>query len=154
VQDIEGIVELSLPMDAAFNWSVGAYMERFFSGFKHKKFLGIKCPDCGKVFVPPRMICEDCFAETEEWVELGDEGTVEGYTVGYVKVDEKAGGLADLDEPDIIALIKPEGADTCLIHRIAEAKPSDIEVSMRVRAVWAEEIRGELADLRYFKPAT
>jgi uncharacterized OB-fold protein len=153
VHDIEGIVELSLPMDASYNWSVGAYMERFFGGFKDKKLLGIKCLACGKVFVPPRMICEDCFAETEEWLELGEEGTVEGYTVGYVKVDEKIGGLTDLDEPEIIALIKPEGADTCLIHRISEAKPSDIKVSMRVQAVWAEEAKGELSDLRYFKPA-
>ena len=154
MQDIEGVVELSLPMDASFNWSVGAHMERFFGGFKQKKFLGIKCPACGKVFVPPRMICEDCFAETDEWLELGDGGTVEGYTVAYVKVDEKTGGLAELDKPEIIALIKPEGADTCLIHRIAEAEPLDIEVSMRVRAVWVEETKGELADLSYFKPAT
>ena len=78
---------------------------------------------------------------------------MEGYTVGYVKVDEKAGGLGDLDEPEIIALIKPDGADTCLVHRVAEAKPSDVEVSMRVRAVWTEETKGELSDLKYFKPA-
>ena len=152
MRDIEGVVELSLPMDASYNWSVGAYMERFFGGFEQRKFLGIRCPDCGKVFVPPRMICEDCFTETEEWLELGDEGTVEAYTVGYVAVDVKAGGLTELDTPEIIALIKPDGADTCLIHRIAEAEPLDIEVSMRVRAVWAEDAKGELADLRYFKP--
>lgn len=154
MQDIEGVVELSLPMDASYNWSVGGCMERFFGGFKDKVLLGIKCPDCGKVFVPPRMICEDCFAETEGWVELDAAGTVEGYTIGYVEVDQKAGGLTDLEEPEIIALIKPEGADTCLLHRIAETRPEDIKVSMRVRAVWAEETKGELSDLRYFKPAT
>lgn len=143
--------ELRIDIDAAFNWSVGAHMERFIRGLGERKLLGVRCPKCERVLVPPRKICERCFAETDEWVEVGPQAAVETFTIGYVKVD-KAGGLKDLDEPQAYGLIKPDGADTSFVHRIVVADPVEVVDSMRVEAVWMDRPVGDLSDLEYFKP--
>jgi uncharacterized OB-fold protein len=154
MQDPGGARELRIDADAQYNWSVGARMERFIRGLGERKLLGIRCPSCNRVFIPPRMICGKCFEQTEEWVEVGPEGTVEGYTVGYVSVDDDAGGLRSLSEPEVVALVKPDGADSSMVHRIGGAGPDEIEVSMRVKAVWADKTAGDLADLVCFGPVT
>lgn len=150
--DSGDVRELSIDIDASYNWSVGARMERFIRGLGERKLLGIRCPECRRVFVPPRKICERCFAETDDWVEVGPGGTVLSFTVGHVELDEKAGGLVDLDEPRVYGLIKPDGADTSFVHRIGEAEPGEVSGSMRVEAVWADPTAGTLSDLLYFKP--
>ena len=39
-----------------------------------------KCTGCGKVFFPPRLICDACQGETFEPVVLPDNGTLLSYT--------------------------------------------------------------------------
>ncbi len=153
MSDLKNTVELSLPMDANFRWSVGSYMERFFAGLGEKKLVGIRCPRCAKVFVPPRMICEHCFAETQEWVEVGPKAVVVAFTIAHVEVDAKAGGLRDLEEAAVIALIQPEGADSAFVHRVREVRPEDMREGMALEPVWAAEPAGDLADLLCFRPA-
>ncbi len=43
---------------------------------KNKKILGTKCKKCGKVWMPPRVNCSDCY-EVTEWLELKQTGTIE-----------------------------------------------------------------------------
>ena len=152
--ELKNARELQIPMDATYRWSVGACMERFFEGLASRSLVGISCPSCGRVYVPPRMICESCFVETSGWRELGGGGSVEGFTVAHVGVDGAAGGLRDLDEPEIIALIRPDGADSAFVHRVREARPEDMRAGMKVEAVWAAEPAGDLSDILYFRPAT
>lgn len=151
--ELERAKELSLPMDASFRWSVGECMEEFYQGLGKRKLLASVCPSCGKVYVPPRTICERCYAETSEWREVGDGGTVEAFTVAHVEVDPKEGGLRDLEGSEIIALIRPDGADSAFAYRVDEAAPEDMRTGMRVEAVWAAEPEGALSDLLYFRPA-
>ena len=153
MSDLENTVELTIPMDAEFHWSVGSYMERFFAGLGEHKLLGIRCPGCGRVFVPPRMICERCFAETEEWVEVGPAAVAVSFTVAGVEVDPKSGGLRDLEEPAILALIKPDGADSAFVHRVLEAGPGDMREGMALEPVWSPQPAGDLSGLLGFRPA-
>jgi len=146
------IKELKTTINAEYNWSVGACMERFFRELKNRKLTGVQCAACKKVYVPPRMICEYCFAETKDWVEVGPSGTIRSYTYGNVSVDTDVGGLKNQDEPAIIALIQLDKADSCIVHRIKEIDIADLKVDMRVEVVWADETAGKLADINYFKP--
>ena len=136
---------------ASYNWSVGKYMDRYIKELKNRKLFGVKCPNCGCVYLPPRMVCEKCFAKPEEWVEVSEEGTVESFAIAQVKLDRSTGELKDLEEPEIIGLIKHDGTSSCLVHRI-KGEPEDVRIGMRVRAVWAEETKGELGDVKYYKP--
>ena len=40
-----------------------------------------KCKKCGKVFFPPRLICDACGSREFESVNLGREGTLITYTI-------------------------------------------------------------------------
>ena len=140
-----------VPITPDFNWSVGNYMEKFFDGLKGGKFMGVKCPACGRVYLPPRMICESCFKKTEEWVELPDTGTLVSFTLASVKVD-RDGELRDLQEPQLVGMVKHDGADTCLVARLEEMDPQGVEVGMKVKAVLKEDPKGALDILSHYRP--
>ncbi len=150
--ELKNTRELGIPMDATFRWSVGACMETFIGGLGKRKLLGIRCPRCDRVFVPPRMICERCFAETEEWVEVGPMASTVACTTAFVRVDAKAGGLLELDRPEILALIKPDGADSAFVHRVFEILPEDMREDIRLEAMWTAQPSGDLTDLLGFRP--
>ncbi|MEM4372343.1 MAG: zinc ribbon domain-containing protein, partial [Metallosphaera sp.] len=42
-------------------YTAGPDGEKFLRGLREGKILGRKCPRCGRIYVPPRMYCEDCF---------------------------------------------------------------------------------------------
>jgi uncharacterized protein len=121
----------SIPLNPVFNWSVGNWMEYFYDSLRVGKIMGSKCLACGYVSLPPRMICERCFVKVEDWVELPASGTVQACTVASVKVAEN-GDLVDLEAPEVIAMVKHDGADTCIAGRL-EGK--DASVGMKVEAV-------------------
>lgn len=152
MDELKNVVIQRMPISASFSWSVGKYMDRYIKELKNKKFFGVKCPKCGNIYLPPRMICGSCFTKMDEWVEVSDKGTVESFTIGYVRLDREEGGLKDLEKPEIIGLIKHDGTDSCLVHRLDEVKPEDVKVGMRVQAVWSDEPEGNLGDVKYYKP--
>jgi len=45
------------------------------------------------------------------------------------------------------------GADVQFPHMLGEVEFDDIEVGMRLKAVWSEDRKGTLHDIRYFRPA-
>ncbi len=52
-----------------YKHTAGAYVEKFITEIgKNNKIFGVKCPKCKKVYVPPKMICFECFEKMEEWV--------------------------------------------------------------------------------------
>lgn len=128
---IDPVSRASIPLDPPFGWSVGNWMETFFEGLRKGKVLGSKCPVCGRVYLPPRMICERCFVKTEEWVELPASGTVKTFTRAFVKVAEN-GELTELDATQTIAMVQHDGADTCIAARLESETPF---IGMRVEAV-------------------
>ena len=152
MEELKNVVVEKIPIAASFSWSVGKYMDRYIKELKNKKLFGVKCSKCGYVYLPPRMICGSCFTKIEEWVEVSDKGTVESFTIGQVELDREVGGLKELEEPEIIGLTKHDETDSCVVHRLGEVKPEDVKIGMRVQAVWVDEPKGELIDLKYYKP--
>lgn len=49
------------------------YIKTWFDYFAEGKFMGLKCPKCGKVEVPPYPVCNDCGSTDMEWVELSGD---------------------------------------------------------------------------------
>ncbi len=139
----------SIPLDPVFSWSVGNWMEQFFDGMKEGKIIASRCPACGRVYLPPRMICERCFVKADEWVELLDTGTVQSFTEAHVKAG-KGGELEDLESPEIIAMVLHDGADTCLVARLEGGSAA---VGMRVKAVLDPSAENVLDLLSCYRPA-
>jgi len=140
-----------VPMDFTYNYRVGGYIERYLDAFKDKKILGVKCPSCGKVFVPPRMFCGACNKKLDDFVELSQEGTLENFTVGHVTIEK--GQVKAAESPYILGMIKLEGADSLLLARVEGVSTGEVEKGMRVKAAWKDKVEGGYLDLDHFEPA-
>jgi uncharacterized OB-fold protein len=138
---------------AGFNWSVGFQMERFIKALGDKKILASKCPKCGYTYVPPRDRCGKCNAAMDEKdnVELSGKGELAGYTTAHVELDG-AGNFVDLKKPVIMGAVKLEGADSTLFMPLEGVKEKDLKEGLKLIASWAEKPKGEIPDLKGFKP--
>jgi uncharacterized OB-fold protein len=138
----------NIPIESQY--TVGIAGEKFFRELKDQGvIMGTVCPNCNLTYLPPVMYCERCFAELEEWVDVGLKGTVYTYTVLGVSLDGDP-----LEKPEILALVKMEGVHGGLVHRLGEVEPDEVEIGMAVEAVLkpARQRRGSILDIEFFKP--
>ena len=140
-------------VSANFCWSVGVLMEKFLKALGSKKFMAIKCPKCGYICVPPRSRCVRCNTKMGEkdLIELSGKGTLVSYTVAHVELDGKA-NFKDLEKPKLIGAIKPDDADSTIFMPLGEVEPKDLKTGMKVSLQWNKDTKGELTDIKYFKP--
>ena len=133
-------------------YTMGIAGEKFFREIKdNAKFLGTMCPSCDIVYVPPRLYCEQCFAELEEWVEVPNTGYIHTFTILHVDMDGN-----QLDEPRILAFIRLDGSDGGLVHYMGEVKADQVSFGMYVEAVFKnkKDRKGSILDIAYFRPVT
>lgn len=139
-------------MEQPFRWSAGSYGSKFLTEIRdNKKFWGIKCPKCGKVYVPIRSVCGPCYTEMTELVPLSDEGTLITFSVVSFGFVDPSTGL-QRPVPYGYAVIQLDGADSYLIHFIDETDPEKMKAGMRVRAVFedAGKRTGSMLDIKHF----
>ncbi len=134
-----------------FHWHLGYYWSKFLAELRdNKRFMGVKCPECGWVYMPPRQVCGKCYVEMNEWVEVGPEGVLEGFTiVRFPYVDANNGGMKQVPFTSIWVTL--DGANTRMMHFGNVYDEKELEVGMRMRAVWAEERTGSIHDVAYFE---
>ena len=145
--DTESIV-LNSRIKVPYEWQAGETASHFLVQLRdEKKIWGKKCPSCQKVIVPARKTCGFCFVETDEWVEIPDQGVVTTFTV--VNRDTL---VQPVKAPFAYAMIQLDGADTGMVHILAIDDPGKIKIGMRVQAVWADDRKGSLLDIRHFIP--
>jgi len=102
-------------------------IDSFYEFLAQGKLMGARCRACGRLMVPPRPLCPDCYSDDLEWVELRGEGTVEAYTVIHVapaKLAEEA--------PYIVALVRLDEGPV-IPGRLRGVEPEHIEVGLRVK---------------------
>lgn len=132
-------------MEAQYIYTAGIAGERFFRELKDNgKLVGTRCPNCDITYVPPRMYCEKCFAELDEWKDVPLEGKVKAHTIVHVDIDGKK-----LAEPFVIGFVKIEGTKGGLVHYI---KAPEVKNGMKVKAVLKEDRVGSILDIEHFAP--
>jgi uncharacterized protein len=82
-----------------------------------------------------------------EIVEIGPYGTVETFTT--IMYSEP---IHPRKAPFIYAVIKLDGADTAMVHFIDGVDFRKVKIGMRVKPVFAEDRKGNILDIKYFKP--
>jgi uncharacterized OB-fold protein len=133
-------------------YTPGVAGEAFFRALKDRGvFLASRCESCDVTYCPARLFCERCFDELRPDTEVGPEGTLASFTVGYVGVEGEP-----LEEPVIVALVQPDGADTFLMGFLwngADDPPP--EIGQRVEAVLKAKSKrtGSILDIEGFRPA-
>lgn len=105
-------------------YTVGLAGEEFFNGLKQRKIIGSRCPKCGKVYLPPRLYCEDCFVKNE-YLELNDaKPYIDSYTIVYKDTEGER-----LKIPQTIALIRFQKVSGGLLAFVSEG---DVEIGKEV----------------------
>lgn len=131
-----------------YQWSVGKAGERFFAELRdNKRIMGTRCRKCGRVMVPPRIFCEECFVDAIEWVEVQPKGRLVTFGDCYFSTDGKR-----LDEPWILGIVRLDGSDGGLIHFIKETKAENLTIGMPMEIVFNDERKGSILDISHFRP--
>lgn len=135
--------------DPPYNWTTGKTAGRLLQEFRdNRRLVGFKCPGCGKVYLPAKDICGECYMElSQEPLEVGPEGEVVAYTIV-----REANPESPAEAPYALDMVKMDGADTSIIALLL-ADEKDIARGLRVKPRWREERRGHMSDLEGFEPA-
>jgi len=133
-----------------FHYAIGRYGSKFLSEIRdNKQFYGIKCPKCGKVYVPPREVCGPCFTKMTEWVKVADEGKLYSYTIlRFAFLDPETGKQKPV--PYGYAFITLDGADTAFQHFVEITDESKVKVGARVKAIFEDKRYGKITDIKHF----
>ena len=91
------------------------------------RYEAAKCKSCGKIFFPPRLVCNECKSREFETIQLNREGKVLTYTVIRVApsqfVDQAPYPIAVVELQDGIRLLT----------QITDCNVDDIKIGMQVK---------------------
>lgn len=130
-----------------YKYTMGGQSHFFIELKNNKKIMGTKCKKCGKVWMPPRIACSDCYEDTD-WVELPQSGEILISTIVWYTTSAFIASV-----PYGIAFIKMDEADTGMLQGIFSENlvPSKIKKGKRVKAVFNKEREGKMTDF-FFVP--
>ena len=130
-----------------YKYTMGGHSKFFIELMKNKKILGTKCKKCGKVWMPPRINCSDCFEDTN-WIELKPEGEILVSTIAWFTTSAFIQNV-----PYAMGFIKMEGADTGILQGIFSENliPTKIKKGKKVKAVFNKNREGIMTDF-FFVP--
>ncbi|GII75306.1 DNA-binding protein [Sphaerisporangium rufum] len=142
------VTTMAAPVRAAYRVRPGRSLARFLEGVRDGVFLGGRCPECDKVYVPYRTSCPACGSVIEEEVTLPDTGTVTTFAINNLP-DPRAPQV-----PFVSAYIMLDGADVPMIALLGDVPAHEVRQGMRVRAVWLppEERTLSMTAVRWFAP--
>ena len=147
----EDLIFIPQRWDLKFHHAAGETGTRFFKAImERREILGKKCPKCKRVLLPPRSFCERCFVETTEWIKVGNEGTIQAFTIVY----EKFEGLPD--PPYAIAYVLLDGANTAMANFVKGIDLTDIKkalkrikIGAKVQVAFSKKRQGRITDFWY-----
>src|SRR3954454_7249848 len=102
----EQITGITTPIRMEYRYTPGTATSQFLRAMKEGRFEGRRCPNCKKVYFPPRGGCSMCGVEFAETVPLQNTGTIATYTVVNVNFANRA-----VDLPYVVAEVAFDGAD-------------------------------------------
>src|SRR5262245_31843155 len=141
----------ALEYPGGYTRSVGPVIGRFLTGLRDGRIEAVTLAD-GRVLVPPTEYDPSTSAPVEpdgsHWIEVGPRGTVQTYTW----VAEPRAGKHPLTKPFAFALIRPDGADTALLHVVDCQSADAIRIGLRVAPRWKDERTGNITDIEAFVP--
>lgn len=59
-------------------------IEQFYKNINQGKLLAGKCLRCGKIHLPPRPVCSECYSKDFDWTTVSTKGRLLTYTVIHI----------------------------------------------------------------------
>jgi uncharacterized OB-fold protein len=145
------LLTITSELEQPYSYSLGRYGERLVRELRdHKKIVGSKCPQCGRVYLPPRQVCGRCFKRMDEFVEVSTKGTIDSFTVVHFSfIDPETGEKRPV--PYGFGRIMLDGAYSGFVHFLEESNLDKLKIGLRVEAVFEEKRTGNFRDIKHFK---
>jgi len=139
----DNYIQVPARWEIPFVLDVGETTSRFLTELRdNARIMATKCPQCGRILLPPRSFCERCFVPMNEWVELEPKGTLEAFTI--VSKEYSFSGMPQ--PPYVLCLVKLGKASTAIPQLLLGVDLSDpkktaqdLKVGMPVRAVFKDK---------------
>lgn len=141
---------VSAELTLRYRYGAGSQAARYLNGLRERMaFEGTHCPQCERVYLPPRPVCGICYVACDGWVAVGPEGTITGATVVEMPfVDPITGEQRPV--PYGFAFILLDGASTNIFHFVDETDRTKLGVGMRVRPRFRDVRTGSITDVEGF----
>jgi len=151
-EETEPLVRLNQVLSIPQRFATGPVMGKFLNAFKEKRILANKCPQCGRLQLPPREICAECRVRATEWVEVGPEGVIATPDITYYASPDPLTGETR-ETPYISAhfLLKGCKDHETLWHELKMTDFDKVKRGAKVRPVWSEKRVGAITDIQYFE---
>jgi len=136
-------------MPVSHRYTAGIAGERFFQALRDRGvFLATRCEGCAVTYCPARAFCERCLAGLDDYFEVGPRGVLESFTIVQRGLDDRP-----LEEPVTVGLIRLEGADTFLVHRLGGDGEDGWRSGLSVEPVLKPQAQrlGRLDDVEHFR---
>jgi uncharacterized OB-fold protein len=127
----EPVTMVITPVRLRYEHTTSREESAYLRGLAEGRFLGQRCPACGKVYIPPRGACPTDGVPTAGEVELPGTGTVTTFCVVNVPFPGQR-----VKPPYVAAAVLLDGADIPFQHLILGCDASEVRMGMRVAAVW------------------
>ena len=135
-------------LEFPYSRTVGPVVGAFLGGLREHKILGVRTPS-GSVLIPPLEYDPNTGEGLSEMVEVGPNATV----VSWTWVAEPT-AKHTLDHPFAFALVKPDGADTAMVHAVDAGSIDKMSTGMTVQPRWRAEAHNMIDDLACWEPAS
>ncbi len=89
-----------------------------------------KCKKCGKIFFPPRLICDNCKSRDFEKVKLSETGKIVTYTTIRVAPEQ-----FNTQVPYNVAIIELNDG-VRITAQVVDCKPEDVMIGKQVKLVF------------------
>jgi uncharacterized OB-fold protein len=143
---ITGIVT---PIRLDYTYTPGTAPSQFLRGMKEGRIVGRRCPQCAKVYVPPRGSCPMCGREFAEEVEVADTGTLVTFAVVNVNFANRV-----IELPYVSGEVRFDGSDTTSMVLVQGIPVDEVRMGMRVKAHWLPKAEWDFtfANIDYVEP--
>ena len=152
------LIVLKKTISVDHRFATGPLMGKFFKALKNKKVLANKCPECGRLQLPPREVCAECRVRCEEIVEVGPNGELRMMEVVYYSSPDPLTGVArEAPYAAINVLLDGCKGNETMWHFIRQDQMEKVVMGRnekkgtRLRPVWAEKRTGTVLDIKYFE---
>ena len=131
---------------AQLEFSIASYRQYL----AQRKIMASRCPDSGRIYVPPRPICQDSQSRNMEWIELSGEGKLVAFTSILVPPAAMAKRGYGRDKPYLSGFVSLKEGPT--IPARIDSPENSVYVGMPLNADFVKECVGEEQLTLIFRP--
>lgn len=119
--------EIRLPGPRPFPPRESAFTRPFWQALADGRWVGTRCPACGRVGFPPRPHCRACWHREVRWVDLPTRGRLYSFTRVHV-----VPGAFQSQAPYAIGIVDLDGGPRLMARLVGEVSAADLDAPVHL----------------------